>query len=164
MKYFLILLCCIALLLLTATTEPADVNLPSEQPLLVLTNQERARYGLAPLRASPILNNAASWHAQDMAVFGYFDHTDSLGRSFDQRLRDFGYDRYTRVGENIYRGSTSPVDALEAWMNSPGHRTNILNPDFTEMGVGVYGVYWVQDFGNRPDVTFLPLISQPPSP
>lgn len=118
-----------------------------------LVNAERQRNRLAPLKVVERLCISARWHAMDMAVGGYFDHKDRLGRTVGQRLQSFGY-RYTYCGQNIAAGQKSAEDAVQAWMNSPSHRENILRPEFKEMGVAVvtnanskYGRYWVQDFG-----------------
>lgn len=125
--------------------------------LLELTNLERARAGLGPLAASPLLTDAAMWMAGDMAAGGYFDHLDRQGRRVGSRVYDFGYRAWKHVGENIAAGQQSPEDVFSNWMASPGHRRNILNPAFTEIGIGyaassqgAYGTYWVQTFGHRP--------------
>lgn len=122
--------------------------------LLALTNNERAQAGLPPLRYSPALGQAAQLHAEDMVDNNFFSHTGSDGSSVGSRARANGY-AYSYVGENIAAGSPNPAGALEQWMNSPGHRGNILKPEYTEIGFGYvsdpsspYGHYWVQVFGN----------------
>jgi uncharacterized protein YkwD len=118
-----------------------------------LVNEERQKFRLPALKLSEKLCVTARWHAMDMAVGGYFDHTDRQGRSVGQRLNGFGY-RFTYCGQNIAAGQKTPEDAVKAWMNSPSHRENILRKEFREIGIGLvsnpnsqYKVYWVQDFG-----------------
>lgn len=120
------------------------------------TNAERAAHGLPPLKLEEHLQQAASWLARDMAAHNTFDHTDSKGRSIDPRLPDFGYRHYHYIGENIAAGQNTPAGVVAGWMQSPGHRANILSPHFREIGVGhavnratTYKSYWVQDFGAR---------------
>lgn len=120
-----------------------------------LTNRERQAKGLRPLKPQTTLREAAQWLADDMAKKSYLSHTDSLGRDFSSRLRDFRYENATVAAENIGLGAPDPAKALANWMKSPGHRANILNPEVTEIGVGyTYNGtdrkhYWVQDFGRR---------------
>jgi uncharacterized protein YkwD len=129
------------------------------QQVVERTNAERAKYGLPPLKRQDDLDTAARWMAQDMAGRNYFDHTDRQGRNVNRRLPDFGYRDFQDIGENIASGQASPDSVVADWMHSPGHRANILDPKFREIGVG-YAVgrtgrlrrYWVQDFGRRFDV------------
>ena len=121
-----------------------------------LTNRERQAKGLRPLKLQATLGEAAQWLADDMAKKSYLSHTDSLSRDFSTRLRDFGYENFTAMAENIGLGAPDPAKAVANWMKSPGHRANILNPELTEIGVGYAynatdpnGHYWVQDFGTR---------------
>lgn len=115
-----------------------------------LVNEERAKAGLAPLT----INNRAASAAQTRAkeITTSFSHTRPNGSSFSTALDAAGV-RYSRSGENIAYGQRTPQAVMNAWMNSSGHRANILNPNFTEIGVGHYtnaaGVsYWVQLFIN----------------
>ena len=131
--------------------------------LIELTNVERVKAGLAPVKRQDDLSRAARWQAEDMASGNYFDHKDHLGRHIEPRLPDFGYVGYCALGENIAGGQTSPAEVVAGWMKSPGHRANLLNPDFREVGVAYvhapnseYQDYWVQDFGSRSEV--FPLI------
>jgi uncharacterized protein YkwD len=126
-----------------------------EVRLLELTNQERMRVGLAPLRLAQSLNNAAQLHARDMDSANYFSHTGRDGSQPWDRTQRTGYPGRT-IGENIAAGQTTPEQAIQGWMNSPGHRANILNPNFQEIGFGysqnaggMYRHYWVQVFGAR---------------
>jgi uncharacterized protein YkwD len=85
-----------------------------------------------------------------MAAKAYFSHSSQDGRSPFDRMRDAGYD-YRTAGENIARGQTDAAAVMTAWMDSPGHRQNILNCDFEDLGVGYVegsgGPWWVQNFG-----------------
>lgn len=121
--------------------------------LLDLTNAERRAEGLADLRFSYQLGKAAQAHAQDMAVNDYFSHTRLNGDDLGVRLSEAGY-RFEVAGENIAAGFFSAQAVSDAWMNSPGHRANILNPSYREVGFGLfydpestYESYWAQNFG-----------------
>ncbi len=116
-----------------------------------IVNNERRRAGLSPLRIHSRLNAAAQAHSNDMARNNFFSHTGSDSSSFGDRMRRFGYN-FSRGGENIAAGQSSPQQVMESWMNSPGHRRNILNGNFSDIGVGFtrggrYGTYWTQNFG-----------------
>ncbi len=95
---------------------------------------------------------AAQNHAVDMAQYRYFDHRGRDGSQPSDRVRSQGY-QFSFVGENIAAGSASPIQTVQQWMNSPGHRRNILNPNYTEIGFGYstapnpYRHVWVQVFG-----------------
>ncbi|WP_345141467.1 CAP domain-containing protein, partial [Streptomyces mexicanus] len=121
----------------------------AEAQVLVLVNQERAKAGCGPVATSSALTSLAEDFSRAMADQGFFDHTDPSGASpWDRAARagitDLG-------GENIARGQADPAAVMDAWMHSPGHRANILNCDFTTLGVGVHygpgGPWWTQDFG-----------------
>ena len=121
-----------------------------------LTNEIRVEHGLAPLQVHPALTHSAKWMAQDMVQHNYLRHTDALGREIDPRLPEFGYGDYTEIGENIAGGQLTPEEVVADWMRSPGHRANLLNPTFREIGVAYvagnnshFKHYWVQDFGVR---------------
>ena len=121
-----------------------------------LINQERQNQGISPLTSQSPLAVAARNHSQDMACNDFFSHTGSDGSTPASRAAAQGYS-FTTIGENIYAGSgpyNSPEQAFNAWMNSPGHRTNMLNPEFSEIGVGhgfdalsPYGGYFTAMFG-----------------
>jgi uncharacterized protein YkwD len=122
-----------------------------------LVNKERAAAGCPALLANDTLMQVAQAHSQDMASHDFFDHIGSDGRSTFQRIQDAGY-RYRRAAENVAAGIDTPADAVALWMKSPGHRTNILNCQLRETGVGFvedpgdplhYEAYWTQDFGTR---------------
>nr|MDN5934384.1 CAP domain-containing protein [Pseudonocardia sp.] len=112
-----------------------------------LTNAERTDAGCDPLDTDPRLAAAAQGHAEDMSRNGYFDHVSQDGRRFDDRINARGYP--SPGGENIAQGQESAAEVVAAWMNSPGHRRNILDCEFTAIGVGFDddGDYWVQNFG-----------------
>jgi uncharacterized protein YkwD len=123
-----------------------------------LTNEVRVYHGLAPLQLHPALMRSAQWMAQDMVQHNYLRHTDHSGREIDPRLPAFGYSDYREIGENIAGGQLTPEEVVTDWMRSPGHRSNVLNPTFREVGVAHlssenthYKHYWVQDFGVRSD-------------
>ncbi len=131
---------------------PAQEQSSTAARLLALTNQARGRAGLGTLNASSQLNAAAQKHADDMAQNGKFSHTGSNGSSMGDRIKAENY-RFRRVAENIaYRGpSDDPEGAIESWLKSQGHRENMLNRQFTDIGLG-YATdgnrhYYVQVFG-----------------
>ncbi|CAM5343878.1 RNA polymerase sigma factor OS=Streptomyces glaucescens OX=1907 GN=SGLAU_30880 PE=3 SV=1 [Streptomyces glaucescens] len=113
-------------------------------------NEERAAAGCAPLTEDPQLNQAAQGHSEDMAARGFFDHTNPDGADPGRRTTAAGY-AWSTYGENIARGQQTPEAVMESWMNSPGHRANILNCSFEDIGVGVHdgsgGPWWTQNFG-----------------
>lgn len=118
--------------------------------VLKLVNQERAKVGLKALTLSAELTNVATIKAKDMRDKGYFDHTSpTYGSPFDMMKR-FGI-QYSSAGENIAAGQKTSQEVMNSWLNSSGHRANILNKDYEQLGVGYveggsYGTYWVQMF------------------
>ncbi|MFF0558924.1 CAP domain-containing protein [Streptomyces sp. NPDC020472] len=117
-----------------------------------LVNAEREKAGCGPLRSEGQLRSAAQGHADDMAARDYYEHHSPEGRDAGDRMSGAGYE-WSTWGENIHRGPKTPARAMEDWMDSPGHRANILNCSFKDIGVGVTlaanGPWWVQDFGAR---------------
>ncbi|WP_043665757.1 CAP domain-containing protein [Streptomyces xylophagus] len=116
-----------------------------------LTNAERARAGLPPLAVDPLLAAAAQAHSTDMVARAFYSHTSPDGSQPWDRAAAAGSRRRT-IGENIACGQRSAAEVVEGWMNSPGHRANILKPDFTHIGIGFagggqMGTYWTQLFG-----------------
>ncbi len=115
-----------------------------------LVNTQRAQAGCGPVRSNAKLATAALRHSEDMAARNFFDHTNPDGAGPQQRIDAVGY-AWSGWGENIARGQKDAAAVMESWMNSPGHRANILNCKFTELGVGVHlgtgGPWWTQDFG-----------------
>ncbi len=118
-----------------------------EQQVLTLTNQERAKSGLKPLASDAKLMNAAREKSTDMRKNNYFSHTSpTFGSPFD-RMKALGI-TYKSAAENIAMGQKSADEVVNAWMNSPGHRQNIMNGNFTHIGIGydAQGHYWTQQF------------------
>ncbi|MFF3378711.1 CAP domain-containing protein [Streptomyces sp. NPDC002680] len=116
-----------------------------------LTNRERARAGLPPLATDALLTRAAQAHSTDMVVRQFYSHTGPDGSQPWDRAAAAGSTRRT-IGENIACGQRSPAEVVEGWMNSPGHRANILKREFTHIGIGFAGggkagTYWTQLFG-----------------
>lgn len=110
-----------------------------------LVNQERAKAGLKPLASDSALTSMALAKAKDMYTNNYFDHTSpTYGSPFDM-MKSFGI-TFSYAGENIAKGQRSPQEVMNAWMNSEGHRQNILSPNFTKIGVAYYNGEWVQEF------------------
>ncbi|MEU1001095.1 CAP domain-containing protein [Streptomyces tibetensis] len=117
--------------------------------VLSLVNEERAKVGCSPVAANSALTDLAQSYSEDMAARGFFDHTDPDGRTPWDRAEKAGISNLG--GENIARGQANAAAVMDAWMNSPGHRANILNCDFKTLGVGVElgsgGPWWTQNFG-----------------
>ncbi|MGG3925978.1 CAP domain-containing protein [Metabacillus fastidiosus] len=116
-----------------------------EEQVAVLVNKERTSRGLKPLTHRADLKNVAEKKAQDMINSNYFSHTSpNYGSPFDM-MKTFGIS-YQSAGENIAKGQKSPQEVMNAWMNSSGHRANILKPEYDSIGVGFYNGAWVQMF------------------
>ena len=121
-----------------------------EAKVLEITNQERATAGCAALKVDDRLTTAARGHSVDMATQNYFDHVSKDGRSFVDRIKNAGFPN--PGAENIAAGQQTPEAVMKSWMESAGHRANILNCDLKFLGVGVgkggkFGIYWTQNFG-----------------
>ena len=134
----------------TAAPSPTSAPGVSEyaQEVVRLVNIEREKAGLAPLTMDATLSAAAQVRAQEIDVS--FSHTRPDGTSCFTVLKEFGIG-YRACGENIAKGSPSPARVVEGWMNSAGHRANILNENFTTIGVGVHAdaagtLHWAQLF------------------
>ncbi|MFE3856853.1 CAP domain-containing protein [Streptomyces griseorubiginosus] len=128
----------------------ADLTRTADE-VVVLTNRERARAGLPSLAVDHHLVGAAQAYSTDMAVRAFYSHTSPEGTQPWDRAAAAGSTRRS-IGENIACGQRSAAEVVEGWMNSPGHRANILKPDFTHIGVGFAGggpagTYWTQLFG-----------------
>ncbi|MBI4496227.1 MAG: CAP domain-containing protein [Deltaproteobacteria bacterium] len=124
--------------------------LPQETELIALINQQRLQNNLPPLRQSDALCAAARRHSVDMAQNDFLSHTGSDGSSPWDRMRQAGY-QLSAGGENVGAGFPTATDMVNGWMNSPGHRANILG-SFCDLGVGYatgssYGAYWTLDLG-----------------
>lgn len=118
-----------------------------EQEVFELTNAERTKNGLQPLQVDNELSKVAREKSRDMAANNYFDHQSPVyGSPFDM-MKSYGIN-YRTAGENIAKGQRTPQEVVQAWMNSPGHRANILSADFTHIGVGYVeqGNHWTQQF------------------
>ncbi|WVX80256.1 CAP domain-containing protein [Niallia oryzisoli] len=125
---------------------PANISQAAQQ-VIDLTNEQRKKNGLPPLQADTKLSSVAQMKSVDMQQKGYFSHTSpTYGSPFDM-MRDQGV-TYRTAGENIAQGQRTPQEVVNAWMNSEGHRRNILNRDFTHIGVGYEsaGNHWTQMF------------------
>lgn len=118
-----------------------------EQQVISLVNKERQKAGLKPLKENWELSRVARFKSQDMHDKGYFDHNSPTYGSPFKMIKDFGIS-YNYAGENIAYGQRTPEEVMKAWMNSSGHRANILSPNFTQIGVGYVkdGNYWTQQF------------------
>ena len=133
------------------TTAPAANSLGAyENQVVTLVNQERAKAGLAPLKINTKLAGVAERKAEDLRDKNYFAHNSpTYGSPFDM-MKQFGI-TYTSAGENIAKGQKTPAEVMNGWMNSPGHKANIMNANYTEIGVGYVTdsngtTYWVQHF------------------
>jgi uncharacterized protein YkwD len=131
-----------------------------QQELMARINQIRSSvhtcgtltYAAAPpLTWNTKLFNAAAEHSADMAANNYFSHTSLDGRTFSQRITDAGYS-WSYAGENIAAGQTTVDQVMTAWLNSPGHCANLMNQNFTDVGVAcvrndasTYHYYWTMD-------------------
>ncbi|WP_254870999.1 CAP domain-containing protein [Bacillus sp. Marseille-Q1617] len=135
--------------------QPQENTQPSEasgfvKQVIDLTNQERKKNGLGALKADGELSNVAEMKSEDMKDKNYFSHTSPTYGSPFEMMQNFGID-YSSAAENIAVGQESPQSVVNAWMNSPGHRKNILNGQLTHIGVGIakdnsQGIYWTQMF------------------
>ncbi|MGW8066280.1 CAP domain-containing protein [Streptomyces ziwulingensis] len=121
-----------------------------EAQVLALVNEERAEAGCSPVTANDRLTRAADDYSDVMASSGVMSHTGPDGSTMASRVEAAGY-QWSALGENIARGQADAASVMESWMNSSGHRANILNCSFKELGVGVHfgdgGPWWTQDFG-----------------
>jgi uncharacterized protein YkwD len=148
--------------------KPTRANLELvRDAVLCLHNRERARHGLPRLRENPLLRRAAERHTDNMVSERFFDHTSPSGSTMVERIRRTGYTKRARswaLGENIAWGSGSLATAAQihrSWMKSPGHRANILQRSFREIGIGIEsglpvrlsaaqsGATYTTDFGFR---------------
>jgi uncharacterized protein YkwD len=135
----------------------ASTNMTNE--VLELVNLERQIQKLHPLQSDSRLQAAATGHSQDMAAQNYFDHTSLDSRTPGMRISQAGYS-WSTYGENIAAGYSTPAAVMAGWMNSAGHRANILSSAFCDLGVGyayaaesTYGAYWTQNFGRQQGVS-----------
>lgn len=118
-----------------------------EQQVIDLTNEKRASRGLKPLTANWELSRVARYKSQDMVNNKYFSHTSPTYGSPFNMIKNFGI-KYRSAGENIAYGQRTPEQVVNSWWNSAGHRANMLNANYTDIGVGYVsnGNYWTQMF------------------
>ena len=132
----------------SASSDGAKVdNMSYEQQVTKLVNEQRTANGLAPLTLNTELSNVARVKSQDMHDNNYFSHTSpTYGSPFDM-LKTFGISNRA-AGENIAMGYATPEAVMNGWMNSAGHKANIMNANYTQIGVGydADGNYWTQEF------------------
>lgn len=149
----------------SAPARPAPAPAPTPAPapsfidqIVTLTNNFRSQNGLAPVRLNTQLTTAAQNQSQGMALQDYFDHVSPTGTTPGQRATAAGY-RWSRVSENIGAGYTTAAGVVQGWIDSPGHRANMLDPKVSEIGVGYFflgndtgnenwNYYWTQVFGS----------------
>lgn len=127
-----------------------DATKSIESQVIQLTNQQRAKYGLPALAADWQLSRVARYKSADMRDRNYFSHTSPTYGSPFTMMKSFGIN-YSAAAENIAAGQATPQEVVNAWMNSSGHRQNILDSRMTHIGVGYakggsYGHYWTQMF------------------
>lgn len=144
----------------TTATKPSTSTKPSmptngdysafQKKVVELVNVERSKNGLKPLKMNTELSKVATLKSQDMAKLNYFSHTSpTYGSPFDM-MKKYGIS-YRTAGENIAMGQSTPEQVMQGWMNSSGHRANILKSSFTQIGVGIAKnskgqLYWTQQF------------------
>jgi uncharacterized protein YkwD len=130
-----------------STKAAARVASSIAEQVVNLVNEERSSAGCKPLGEESHLTKAAQDYSDDMSARNFFSHTNPEGVTFDQRIKNAGNPK--PGAENIAKGQTSAAQVMDSWMNSEGHRANILNCSLTKIGVGFTkaGNYWVQDFG-----------------
>ncbi|MEU6673658.1 sigma-70 family RNA polymerase sigma factor [Streptomyces sp. NPDC046925] len=146
-----------------ATPKPTRTSSPPQAPqapagnsysqeVTRLVNAERAKSGCGAVTLNSKLGDAAQGHSDDMAERDFFDHTNPDGKDPGDRVTAAGY-RWTTYGENIAAGQRTPAAVMDSWMNSSGHKANILNCSFKEIGIGYRqgsgGPWWTQNFGAR---------------
>ncbi|MEG4292700.1 CAP domain-containing protein [Microcoleus sp. C2C3] len=155
-------------------TAPSPTNQNFIYRVLELTNIERSKLSLSPLTFNTQLLNAAANHSQNMALQDFFSHTGKDGSSLGSRISATGY-QFSAAAENIAAGSSTPEQVVSSWMNSSGHRANILNPNLKEIGIGYYFLaddtgsvnfnhYWTQVFATSLDGSVNPAPIPTPTP
>jgi serralysin len=155
-------------------TAPIPTNQNFIYRVLELTNIERSKLSLFPLTFNTQLLNAAATHSQNMALQDFFSHTGKDGSSLGSRITATGY-QFSAAAENIAAGASTPEEVVSSWMNSSGHRANILNPNLKEIGISYYFLandtgsvnfnhYWTQVFGTSLDGSVNPAPTPTPTP
>ncbi len=140
----------------SSSSAPSSTLSAFRQEILKLTNEERAKAGVHALTMNSVLQKSAQAHAEDMKSRGFFDHNNPDGKTPSDRMKVAGYPEESRKcncawqyydGENIAKGQKTAAEVMKDWMNSPGHKKNILSANFDELGVGYIDNHWVQNFG-----------------
>lgn len=134
-----------------ANSAQSDTSVMEKQ-VLAYVNEYRVQNGLKPFEWSDELGDVARAHSKDMADNNFFSHTNLSGQTPFDRMDKAGI-KYTAAAENIAAGKKDAKSVVESWINSDGHRANILNPELNKLGVGCYvnnnskyGIYWTQSF------------------
>jgi len=154
LRRFLVIAALVLIHAAPATAAESDTA-ASIARVLELTNAERAKVGVAPLTLSSELRSAAEDYSVVLATSDCFQHTCGPVPDIADRIGQAGYLGWTAIGENIAAGYQSPEAVVAGWMASPGHRQNLLNSKYKEIGIGMavgggrYGTFWTQDFGAR---------------
>ncbi|MET8679329.1 CAP domain-containing protein [Streptomyces sp. NPDC004647] len=134
------------------TKEASSAATGEAARILQLVNKERSSAGCSPVTSNSKLTDAAQKYTDVMARNGELSHTGPDGSSVSDRVEREGYS-WSTVGENIAQGQQDAEAVMDAWMNSSGHKANILNCDFKELGIGIHqgdgGPWWTQDFATR---------------
>lgn len=133
-----------------------------EEEVIKLTNDARRKSDLAQLTRNAHLDQSALVHTLEMVEHGFISHTGQFGSTLKERVGQAGYMNFRAIGENLARGQQTASEVVQGWLNSPGHRANLLNPIFREIGVAYVlgkiaapngqvwqGGYWTQNFGAR---------------
>lgn len=127
---------------------PDQVIATEIDPMVLLLNEQREKYGVEDLTQGDVLNKSAKAKACDMRDRNYFAHTNPDGKDFWQTAEAENF-RYSMVGENLAEGFSNDYQRVKAWMGSTTHRENILEPKFKDVGVGRCGIYVVTHFGEK---------------
>lgn len=135
-----------------AKQEDKQEDIDFVERVLELVNEERAKEGARPLTLDEDLCAVAAMHSEDMIARNFFSHENPDGASPFDRMKAYGIS-YRAAAENIAAGQTTPEQVMDSWMNSPGHRKNILNTAYGKIGIGIalggeYRIYWTQCFTN----------------
>lgn len=138
----------------TPSPSSGAVGSAAENEVVKLTNAERAKGGCGALKHDPQLRAAAFGHSDDMAKKNYFSHDSQDGRDMLDRMKAAGFTGGNAWAENIAAGQRTPAEVVRGWMNSPGHRANIMNCQYNLIGAGVAKdskgkIYWTQDFAAK---------------
>jgi uncharacterized protein YkwD len=139
-----------------AAAAGTDRTTAAHDDVVRLTTAERQKAGCPPLRVVPELDRSAQGHTDDMAAHNFMGHAGSDGSSMTARAVHAGYSGWRSLAENVAAGYPTADAVVAGWMNSSGHRANILNCKLKDIGVGhaanantAYGTFWTQDFGLR---------------